>query len=317
MKRFLLTALGTNNNSTVCKYLKENCNNYVVGTDIYPENYIPSSKITDKFYQVSSVLNMDEYIKELYDICLKENIDYLLPVIDEEVYAISLNKVKFEDIGVKITCSNSKSIEICSNKLKCCKFLKENFPLVYIKTNILSENITGNYPLFIKPINGRASNNCFKINSKKELDLYQKVLSAEKYIIQEYIDGDFYTADFVNDNVNKKFYCLIRQELVRNKNGCGVVVKTVKNNSIEKLIKDIINKIGYTGIGNCEFVINKNRVYIIEINPRLSAGIDYSIKSGFDVIKAELNMIEEKEQDINTKFLYNKIFVRRYETYEM
>ena len=34
--RFLLTAVGTNNNSTVAKYLKETPDNYVVGTDIYP-----------------------------------------------------------------------------------------------------------------------------------------------------------------------------------------------------------------------------------------------------------------------------------------
>ena len=238
--RYLLTALGTNHNSSICSYLKNFEDNYLVGTDIYPAKYIPASISVNAFYQTKSIYEMESYAEQLLDICKKEKIDILIPIIDEEVLYLSENIQKFSDIGVKILVSDAASVKLCRDKLQTQNFLQKYFPQLYIKTERLCELNQNTFPLFIKPNSGRASTNCIKINNKKELMFYKEYFDEKDFIVQEYIDGDFYTADFFYDTKNDYFITLIRQELVRNKNGCGTVIKIVKNENLENILKSLI-----------------------------------------------------------------------------
>jgi len=316
--RYLLTALGTNHNSSICTYLKNFENNYLVGTDIYPAKYIPASIGINAFYQTKSIYEMDTYAEQLFEICKKEKIDILIPIIDEEVLYLSENIKNFNSIGVKILVSNAAVVKFCRNKMQTQDFLKKYFPQLYIKTEFLCSLTQNTFPLFIKPNNGRASTNCIKINNEKELMFYKEYFDKKDFIVQEYIDGDFYTADFFYDTKNDYFITLIRQELVRNKNGCGIVIKIVKNEYLEKILKSLISKIGYNGIGNCEFICKNDKFFLVEINPRFSAGIDYSIKAGVNFLQIAIDTLMGNKPDIlsiNPKC--DTIFVRKYETYEM
>ena len=317
--RFLLTAVGTNNNSTVAKYLKETPDNYVVGTDIYPAEYIPASFEIDKFYRVPSIYEMEDYKQSLLNICKKERIDFLFPVIDEEVYFLAQNKHLFEAAGTTVCCSSAESVGICRNKFKTFETVKENLPEIYTKTSCLADvDATKlSFPVFVKPSSGRASNGCKRINNKAELDLYMTDIDASEYIVQEYVEGEFFTVEFVNDIKHNKFVSLVRQELVRNKNGCGVVVKTVKNEYLEDVTNRLINLIGFYGAGNCEYIFDKGKYYLIEINPRMSAGTDYSMRSGLDIIENQIKIFSGQEIDIDKNLKYDKIYARRYETYEL
>lgn len=315
--RFLLTALGTNNNTTVCKYLKKDADNYIVGTDINPEYYIPATKMVDKFYQVADIYHMDEYGQQLLDICKQEKIDIILPVIDEEVEYLSRHKSEFEQIGVKISCSSPESIEKCHNKYKTFELVKDNIPEIYTKTWLASEYTDTHKPVFLKPIHGRASIGCTKIDTASQFESYKKQINPDEYIVQEFVQGDFFTAEFVNDYEHKLFGCVIRQELLRNKNGCGTVVKIIQNEYLEKIVERLANLVGFTGIGNCEFICQDGKFYLIEINPRLSAGIDYSMRSGFNIIKSQLSILNGNPKIYKENIRYGQVFVRQYETYEM
>lgn len=291
--RFLLTALGTNNNSTICKYLTKDSKNYVVGADIYPESYIPSTKLTSKFYQVSSVYNMSKYFDQIIDICRQEKIEFLFPVIDEEVAYFSEHIEEFDKIGVRISCSDKQSISICRNKLKTFELVQDKIPEIYTKTVLASRWQPDATPAFMKPISGRASIGCVKIENKQQYEFYKSQLDLDDYIIQEFIEGQFFTVDFINDPVANSFACVARQELVRNKNGCGTVVKIIHDEFLEHVVARIAQCLNYRGIGNCEFIKSDNGKYhLIEINPRLSAGIDYSIRAGFDVIGNIISVID-------------------------
>ena len=74
MKKFLVTALGTLNSTFIANHLKKQ-GFYVVGTDIYPKNYIQATKEIDAFYQTHSVYEMSKYVDDLLKICKTENID--------------------------------------------------------------------------------------------------------------------------------------------------------------------------------------------------------------------------------------------------
>ena len=170
--RILLTALGTNNNSTVCKYLKAAPDNYVVGVDIYPAEYLPASKLVDKFYQVTDIYHLDEYKQQLLTICQNEKIEFIFPVIDEEVEFLANNKSDFEKIGVKISCASPEAIEVCHNKYKTFELVKNALPEIYTQTFLASEYTDLKKPAFLKPIHGRASIGCSKINSFEQFEFY-------------------------------------------------------------------------------------------------------------------------------------------------
>lgn len=315
--RFLLTALGTNNNTTVCKYLKRDPNNYIVGCDINPACYIPASKTVDKFYQVPDIYHMEEYKQKLLEICKQDKIEIILPVIDEEVEFLAQHRQEFAKLGVTVSCSTPESIEICHNKYKTFSLVKEHIPEIYTETFLASEYTNFDKPMFLKPIHGRASIGCAKIDTASQFESYKKQINPDEYIVQEFVQGDFFTAEFVNDYEHKLFGCVIRQELLRNKNGCGTVVKIIQNEYLEKIVERLANLVGFTGIGNCEFICQDGKFYLIEINPRLSAGIDYSMRSGFNIIKSQLSILNGNPKIYKENIRYGQVFVRQYETYEM
>ncbi len=313
----LITALGTLNSTFISKYLKR-CGNFIVGVDIYPKAYIKASSEIDRFYQVSSVNDMDKYIKELLDICSRNNVDTLIPIIDEEIAYLSSHKKMFKNIGVDICTPDYETVKMCRNKLLTFEIIKKELPEVYIKTQLLKhvnkDDIT--YPSFAKPISGRASIGCEKIVDEFALDYVIHKVNPEEFILQNFVEGEFFAVDFIRDIKSKKFFCVSRQELVRNKNGCGTVVKITENKDLEFYTKKIAEILNYNGVGNIEFIKHDGRYYMLEVNPRFPAGTAYTVMSGADFINDEIKIIKEQCISLNYNVKIGTIFTRRYETYE-
>jgi len=314
--RILLTALGTNNSSSICKYLRQNSENYLVGTDIYPKEYVVSSKEVNHFYQVASIYEMHKYFNQLIEIIKKEKIEIVIPIIDEEVLYFAQHLDVFDAIGVTVFVSNKESIQICRDKYQTFELIKKHLPQIYTITKKNTEEIN-KFPVFVKPNSGRASIGCQKITDKFELDILRHK-GFENYIWQEYLEGDFFTVEFLYDPQTNYFNALVRQELVRNKNGCGVVIQIQQNTFLENIVLQIVRLINFCGIGNCEFIYQNGKYHLIEINPRISAGIDYSIQAGMNFIQQKIDLCTyQKPIQNKTNIKYGTYFVRRYETYEM
>ncbi len=315
--RILVTALGTLNSTFIANFLKKT-NNFVIGTDINESFFIQASKEVDKFYKVSSVYNIEKYEKEIFDICKKENIEYIIPIIDEEVYYLSQNKDKFLSIGTKVCTPDSSCVDICRDKYKTFELIKKEIPQIYVKTHKLSDYTnTGRYPFFIKPVSGRASMGCFKVTSPQCYDYVKSECTPEdEYLVQKFLEGKFITVDFINDINTGEFFAIPREELARNKNGCGTVVKIFKDAEIENTVKKIAEITKYNGVGNVEFILQNDKLNLIEINPRFSAGTEYSVRAGADLITDELNIIDKQNIKPDYKIKYDTVFTRRYEAYE-
>ena len=315
--RILVTALGTLNSTFIANFLKKN-NNFVIGTDINDSFFIQASKEVDKFYKVSSILEIEQYEKEIFEICKGEAIEYVIPIIDEEVFHLSKNRDKFLNIGTKICTPDIDCVEICRNKYKTFELIKKEIPEIYVETYRLSDFVnSARYPFFVKPISGRASMGCFKVTNQQCFDYIKSECTNEnEYIVQNFLEGKFITVDFINDADTGTFFAIPREELARNKNGCGTVVKIFKDAYIENTVKKIAEIIKYNGVGNVEFILQNNKLNLIEINPRFSAGTEYSVRAGADLITDEINLIDKKNIKPDYKIKYGTVFTRRYETYE-
>lgn len=60
------------------------------------------------------------------------------------------------------------------------------------------------------------------------------------------------------------------------------------NAKLESMVKYIGEKLQISGVVNMEFINHDDDFYLIDINPRFSAGIAFSCKSGYDFINAHL-----------------------------
>ncbi|KGX86365.1 ATP-grasp domain-containing protein [Pontibacillus litoralis] len=257
----------------------------IVGTDINPLS--PGLSIVDSKYLVSRCTS-PEFIDELKDICRKEDIQAIIPLIDTELLVLARHKDEFRDIGVEIIVSDEGVINICNDKITTYKYFRENnFPTPKVLDfDFTLEN--AEFPLFVKPANGHGSINTFKVNNLNELEFFKKYVKNP--IIQEFINGTEYTLDIFADLKGRVLSVVprIRLETRAGETNKG---KTVKSEKLIKVGKDVVEKLGAIGPVTLQCFVNEKGVYIIEINPRFGGGVPLGIASGADYPKMLIKLL--------------------------
>jgi carbamoylphosphate synthase large subunit len=91
--------------------------------------------------------------------------------------------------------------------------------------------------------------------------------------------------------------------------GVSIIGKIVKNNTLIRYVKNLSKKLKFNGPINIQVILDKNKkICILEVNPRLSGSIEFSIKAGFNPL---LYYKKNKKKKFNS-IKYNKIFKRFY-----
>lgn len=230
-----------------------------------------------------------EYIPTLLEICEKDNIDLVMPTIDTDLFVLSKQKYKFEEIGVQVLISRPEMIEICRDKNYTTDFFEScglKAPITYNDYKEYSEV----YPCFIKPKDGSSSIDAFKVNGAEELALYAKKIGD--YIIQPFIDGKEYTVDIFCDFDGKPIYITPRERLAVR---AGEVLKTeiVKDDVIVWECEQLIERFKPCGPMTVQLIRDRNtgEDYYIEINPRYGGGAPLSMKSGARTAEVLLRLL--------------------------
>lgn len=317
-QRVLITALGTMNCTTIVSELRKFPNDYyLIGADINPAYCIATSKEVDEFYEFPySTRDREGYFSFVYDFCKEHHIDIYYCVVDEEVETMSKHRDELASIGVKLCIANTDAVIIAHNKDKFAEWSEKNIPSCCIKRySNYSDIKDSDFPLFIKPIEGRASIGCRIISNRAEL---QSIVDCwDEYVVQEYISSTKIVAvDVVRNRMSNQIEIAQRLELLRNSNGCGVAVEIIDNQDIREICFDIADKLNLHGCINMEFFLTEKGPRIIEINPRLPAGIAYSCMAGLDIVMNALRIAEGAPCSF-TPIRVGAHFAKRYETIEI
>lgn len=303
----LITAIGSFSAEAVIESLKK-LNNRVIGCDIYPKEWHYIVKKLDNFYRVPLAINEEEYISRIIEICKLEKIELIFPLIDIEIDIFNKNRKKIEKIETKVCIQSEKALEIARDKFKLFKkFL--NSDVQVIPTYLYQEiEKLKKFPYIAKPKNGRSSEGLFKIEQEKD---FQLIENPDNYIIQDYYKGNIIVVDYIRNSKTKQDFSIIRKELIRTKNGAGITVEIFENEKISKLSSYIGNELNIIGCICMEFIERNNEYYIMDINPRFSAGIAFTQKSGYDIVKNHLNCFLNKKIDEPIQ-IKNNIMTKRY-----
>ena len=304
----LVTAIGSFSASAIIKSLRKDIRiKNIFGCDIYPKEWHNISKEFDEVFLAPKVIEEDKYFNFIIDICRKNNIKIIIPLTDIEVDFFNKHRNYFKHNNIILTIANPVFLEVARNKQKLNEYSKKIKGLNVIKTYSFKElNSNIHFPLIAKPINGRSSEGIFIVNS---LNHVKNNTTLNNYIFQEIKEGKICTVDYVRSSKFKTEFCMPRWEYIRTKNGAGITVEIFYSKSLENIVKQIGNDLDINGCVNIEFIYDGDKYYIIDINPRFSAGIAFSKLAGYDFVKSRINAFTG--EDILPTIKYNNMIAEK------
>jgi len=257
------------------KLLKTNSKVFITDLDIKTS---PASYFADNSFQIGYFKDPN-YIDNLLDICLSNNISVVIPTLDTELILLAKSKTLFKASGIDIIISDLKLIEILRDKITTNTF----FNSLKIKTPIIFNKDNMTFPIFLKPLNGSNSKGVYKADNIKEIK--PSDLESKNMMILENIDNtiyDEYTIDLYYDK-NSSIKCIvprIRLKVVGGESNQGIT----KKNEVLDFVKDRFSFLeGAFGCLTLQVFSNKlNSLDIIgiEINPRFGGGYPFSLNAG-------------------------------------
>ena len=313
----LVTAIGSFSAEVVIETLKRHSIR-VIGTDIYPKEWIANTAIVDKFYQVPPSADTNSYLNRLESICERENVKYIFPLTDPEIDILNEHRHIFSNIDCTLCFSSYETIITCRNKKRCSIFLNDssyiNIIPTYSTDKILKQEIE--LPIICKKIKGRSSEGLRIFKSRGELVSYITCSDdINSYIFQPFIPGKIVTVDVIRQEKTNRAAAIPRIELLRTANGAGTSVKTFSNKQLETLSVEIAKKLNINGCVNLEFIYTENgRYFFLECNPRFSGGLKFSCMSGYDFVMNHLYCFSDREIDLQPT-IKQQYIARRYQEF--
>lgn len=280
MKTTLVTAIGSAAASSVIDRLHM-LGQRVIGCDIYPKEWNLASFEVDVFFQAELATNGQAYLKQMKNAVRDYDVNYLIPLTDVEVDILCAHKAEFAEMGCRLCALDSAVSNLCRDKLLIAQKLCEHSICATIPTFSPYGNMPErlSYPLMLKPLRGRSSQG--QVIAKDVDAVKAAIATREDYIAQPYLLGDIFTVDVARDR-HGNCQTLVRKELLRTSNGLGTTVQIIPEHPLNEVSKRIAAFTGIAGVVNMEFIENGGEYHFLEINPRFSGGVGFSILAGVD-----------------------------------
>lgn len=317
MKTALITSTGSVATDITTKSLKR-MGFRIIGCNIYPKEWVVESCEMDAFYQAPPVADIDKYLTFVKELCIKERVNYVLPMIDYEIDLLNVNRDWFLEHGIVLCMSPKGAIDIIRNKKKLADFVQAECPRTQsIPTLVLRDikKLEWKFPVVCKPYNGRSSQGLKYIYNQEEWDEFVITADKDLYIVEPYIDGPLVMVEVVRQINPHKVIAMTRRELISTPHGCSTTVYLYQDKALEEASKILADKLNVLGDVNFEYILDKNGIYhLVECNPRFSAGCEFSCMGGYDYIENHMKCFMGKEIE-DAHFKHSMIIARKYEEY--
>lgn len=292
--RYLVTAIGSMSAEAVIQAIARQPNTMVVGCNMYPREWTAASRLVDRFHQVPSARDAQAYLSCLLDICRREQISHVIPLTDLEVDVLSVDRQRFDEMGVTLCISPPSSICTARDKLALHQCFADHPHIRPIPTaDLQGEAHPGfPYPLLAKPRRGRSSEGQVSIPDAVALQFWRSQLAGQDYVVQPRYAGDVFVADVVRQPDGGRSATMTRRELLRTPNGAGMSVRMQPGHVCDALALEVAEMLGLCGCINMEFLMVDGTPLLMDVNPRFSAGVAFSVMSGYDMVSNHLRCFD-------------------------
>lgn len=305
----------------------------LIGADMNHDDTI--LQMVDQYYQVPRG-DDPNYAKAILDICVKEHVDVIIPIMSAELITLAENEEMFRNAGVTLSISNLESLKIANNKLALFEYMKANdipVPKFWQVNSVEDVDPAIEHigvPVVFKTNEGSGSRGMRIIDpSKSRFDIlfHEKPTSAyvtlqdfketlqegdmPPMLAMEYLPGHEYTVDMLCDN-GKVLYNMCRR-------GLNVQTSIILDGVVEdkpeitNLCAQVAEKLKLTG--NIGFDVKERAdgtPVIMECNPRATAGVSEFTASGVNLLYLNIKRcLGESLPEVTPK--YGVVMKRRYQ----
>lgn len=274
----------------------------VITTEITP--LAPGVYAASKCYKAPRSLD-PKFIDFMLNLCTKEKINLIIPLMDLDTIVFSDNRHLFEEKQITLLLAPPETIEICKDKYKTQLSLKEN-NLPTPETILFSDmkETSLHYPLLLKPrfLSMKNSPDYFLklISNRKDLRYCEEKLKGkeEKFMLQEYLTGKEITIDFFVDRDNRVISVVPGERIQANApafsshGGAIVRGKTFHSETFTNLILKVAKKFRFFGPSNLQgYSLDGKRIKFTEINPRFTGATVMTKAAGADFFKWSIDLV--------------------------
>ncbi len=287
----LVTAIGSMSAEIVVKRLLQIPDMQVVGCNMHPASWTPTSRFVETYYQVPPASEGSAYVSQVLDICRLEKISYVIVLTDSEIDVLAGCHSLFLSVGSILCISKESVLTKARDKLEIFRIFSEHKKIKPIATFDFEEADFESFSdlIIAKPRRGRSSEKHAQIATLQEFDFWKECLSDKNYIVQPFYNGCVIVVDIVRQPMDQTFAVLVRQELLRTSNGAGMTVRMLPGHICGDLALEVANELNLQGCTNIEFLVVDGVPMLMDVNPRFSAGVVFSFLAGYDMIVNHLN----------------------------
>lgn len=249
----------------------------MVAVDIDP--LAPALREADRPYIVPR-LEAADYMETLVKICRAERVSLILPLIDPDIPVLAANRARLEATGARMAVVCQEAAALTADKWLTREFFQGlglATPRSWLPGNL--DPALARYPLFLKPRQGSAAQQTYKIRGPRELEFFCEYVSDP--IIQEFLPGPEITTDVVCDLESEVLTVVSRRRLeVR----WGEVAKgvTLYDPDITAACVKIARTLPAIGPITVQCLMQDRVPHFTEINARLGGGVPLGIAAGAD-----------------------------------
>ncbi len=276
---------------------------------------------------VSPLIYSEEYIPFLLEYCTSNSIDILVPLFDIDLLVLAKHKQAFTNIGTAVIVSDPEFISVCNDKWKTYLYLTSNSfnaPKTFCRlddaVDALKEGVVS-YPLVIKPRFGCGSLSVSIAEDEMGLQYHfrnihesirnsyltyesSQVDISEQIIFQEYLHGQEYGSDIIND-LNGRVRSVIIRKKIAMRSGETDIAEIIADDKIKQDLIRLGKITGHIGNLDVDLFLADEKLYILELNARFGGGYPFSHMGGCDLPKAIVEWV--KGSDVPDSMLESTI----------
>lgn len=311
MIRILVTSVGRR--TYFIDYLKEIDNVFVA---VCNSDYTMAMQAADDSF-ISPKIYDEGYIDSIIEYAENNNIDTIISLFDIDLLVLAENESRFTEKGIRLILAPLDSVKICNDKWLTYQFFKKigvSTPKTWIDVNIAIEELNNHYPVIVKPRWGMGSKSIYIANNELELNVFYKKVSQEifdsylKYessltkespvVIQEFIKGEEYGLDIVNDLTGKYITTFAKKKCAMRAGETDLGL-TVNSNRFIFNAQQISENINHKVILSADCIVSDDINYFIELNCRFSGHYPVSHCAGVNLVVQMVEWLKGKETNFN------------------
>lgn len=243
----------------------------------------------------------EAYIRTLVQICNDQQVDILIPLIEDEFLPVHNAMHQFRACGTTVLIQPRSIVEWFMDKYLTYTTLTragiptpETIPLLPENAGRITD-LAGRHgwPLILKPRVGRSSKGVTLVSTRRQLDLYTELFKDQEYVVQEYVGADNreYTCTLFSVPALQEPYCIaLERELAY---GSTVKAQVIQDHALTDICRQIAAAFPLEGSLNIQMRKKDDIPHVFEINPRYSSTSYIRALCGFNDVEMGIRYFQD------------------------